>query len=188
MNQLREKLLTQFKDREFAHTYSREFLNLYIATQIKVVREQRGMSQSELATQAGMKQTRISVLEDVNYDAWTISTLKRIADALDVTLKVSFESYGPSISEIAKFSRESLQREARENSLAELQRSTLEGQQAMVFDIGALGGRRNQQPPSQKAPPTPFATTALQIASAEGSAGMFNAHPEPTTAAGAGML
>src|SRR5712692_5991842 len=88
MNELVEQLRLEFKDEECAYTYVDEFLNAAIATQIKVIREQRGLSQEQLAEKTGMKQERISVLEDVNYGSWSVTTLKRIARALGVTLKV----------------------------------------------------------------------------------------------------
>lgn len=107
-----DNLRRNFRNAEYAYAYADGFLNSRIATQIKVIREQRGWTQQHLATEAGMMQARISVLENVNYSAWSISTLRRIARALGVRLNVSFEEFGTLIPELGKFDRESLQRRA----------------------------------------------------------------------------
>lgn len=104
------KLKREFQDPEYAHTYAFGFLNSYIATQIKVLRESREWTQAILAQEVNMKQSRISTLEDVNYSAWSISTLRRLAKAFNLRLKVSFEEFGSLFQEIDTFSRKSLER------------------------------------------------------------------------------
>ena len=110
MNELADRLKKEFSDKEYRHAYVDEFLNSYIATQIKVLREQRGWNQEKLAQEAGMKQSRISVLEDVNYYSWSLSTLKKLAKAFDVPLNVSFGTFGDRLIDIQTFSREWLER------------------------------------------------------------------------------
>lgn len=111
MSLLADKLKTSFgTDKDYRHGYVDEFLNAYIATQIKVLREQREWTQQDLAQQAGMKQARISVMENVNYSSWSLNTLKRIAESFDLTLNVSFEDFGKRLVDIDRFSRESLER------------------------------------------------------------------------------
>jgi transcriptional regulator with XRE-family HTH domain len=100
----------EFKDKDYRHGYVDEFLNSRIATQIKVLREQREWSQSKLAEEAGMKQPRISVLENVNYSSWSINILRKLAEAFDLTLSVSFENFGSRMHDIKEFSRENLER------------------------------------------------------------------------------
>ena len=102
------KVKEAFKSKEYRHAYVDEFLNVSIATQIKVLREQRGRewSQKDLADKVGMKQPRISVMENVNYSSWSINTLRKLAKAFDLTLRVSFESFGERIKEIDQFNRE----------------------------------------------------------------------------------
>ena len=95
--------------------YAEESLNTYIATQIKVLREQRNLTQAELARLTGMKQPRIAVMEDINYSSWSIKTLRRLAEALDLRLSVKFETFSSLIPEVANFSRESLERFSFEN-------------------------------------------------------------------------
>jgi hypothetical protein len=59
-----------------------------------------------------MKQPRIAVLEDVNHDAWTLKTLKRLAEVFDVRVSLKFESFGSLVPEFERFSRETLRRPA----------------------------------------------------------------------------
>jgi len=110
MNELRNRLLEEFRDKEYRHGYVDEFMNSSIATQIKVLREQRGWTQKELADAADMKQSAISRLENANYSGWNIKTLRRLAEAFDVALSARFETFGSVLSEILGFSRESLER------------------------------------------------------------------------------
>lgn len=104
------KVKEAFKSKEYRHAYVDEFLNVSIATQIKVLREQRNWGQEQLAKEVGMKQPRISVMENVNYSSWSINTLRKLAKAFDLTLRVSFESFGERIKEIDRFNRETLER------------------------------------------------------------------------------
>ena len=64
-----------------------------------------------------MKQPRISVMENVYYDNWSISTLNKLAEAFDVTLNVSFETFSDRIDDIFRLNHESLKRKPREDVL-----------------------------------------------------------------------
>ena len=110
MSKLTENLKQEFKDKETRRVYCDDFLNAHIATQIKVLREQRGWTQAELALRAGMRQSRIAVIENVNYSAWTVDTLCRLAKAFDLTLSVKFESFGTMLQTFEGLSREELER------------------------------------------------------------------------------
>src|ERR1700732_747522 len=102
--------LEEFQDEEHRHAYAEDYLNTYLAVQIKVLREQRHMTQKDLAERIGTKQTGVSRLENVNHASWKTGTLKRIARALDVRLRISFETFGTLLDEAATFSRQSLER------------------------------------------------------------------------------
>jgi transcriptional regulator with XRE-family HTH domain len=110
MSELVDKLRSEFQDEEYRHAYADESLNTMIATQIKVLREQRHMTQAVLAEKTGMKQPRLSVLEDASYNSWSISTLRRLARAFDLTLRVSFESFTSFILDFESLGRETLER------------------------------------------------------------------------------
>lgn len=124
MNELVDKLRPEFQDKEYRHAYADECLNTMIATQIKVLREQRGMTQKQLADATGMGQPRIPLLEDATYENWTVNTLKRFAKAFDVALSVKFETFSRLISDFENLSRESLERPAFAND-AQFQNSRI---------------------------------------------------------------
>lgn len=110
MNELIETIKEDLRDEETRYVYAEDLLNTYIATQIKILREKKGWTQAVLAEQAGMKQERISVLEDVNYESWTANVLKRLARALDVRLSIKFEDFGSYLKEVANLNRAELDR------------------------------------------------------------------------------
>jgi transcriptional regulator with XRE-family HTH domain len=107
---IRERLKEEFLDPEYRYAYAEDFLNTSVAIQIKVLREHRDMTQEELADKIGTKQAGVSRLENVNYSAWKTETLRNIAKALGVRLKITFETFGTLLDEAAQFSREALSR------------------------------------------------------------------------------
>lgn len=115
MHGIGDELRHELRDAEYSEGYAESFLNAYIATQTKVIREQRDLTQAQLAQLMGTTQTAISRIENVNYSAWNIKTLKKLARALHVRLKVSFETYGTLPDEVISFGRNNLEREAREH-------------------------------------------------------------------------
>src|SRR5580693_8616767 len=90
-------------------------MNSWVAAQIKVLREQRGLSQQELAELLGTQQAGISRLENTGYAAWKVQTLARLARAFDVRLRISFEEFGTLPDELDKFGREFLKRNSYPN-------------------------------------------------------------------------
>lgn len=117
MSDLSKQLAEEFSDKEYAHAYMEEFNNMTIAAQIKALREQRGMTQQELAQRSGMKQERISALENVDYDAWTIKTLQKLARAFDVSVKMSFQAFSEGIMDVVNIKKERLEVLPREEDL-----------------------------------------------------------------------
>jgi len=114
MGAIGETLRHDLAQPEFSEGYAESFQDAYIATQIKVLREQNEWTQAALAERLRTTQTVISRIENVNYSAWNISTLKKLARAFRVRLKVSFETYGSLIDDMQYFSRENLRRIPRE--------------------------------------------------------------------------
>lgn len=106
------KLLERFQTFGYRHAYVDSFLDSFIATQIKVLREKRQLTQSALAELAGMRQSQISKLEDVNHSGWKVGTLKKLARAFDLVLVVRFESFGKVLPDIDRFGRAALERES----------------------------------------------------------------------------
>lgn len=108
------------RSEDYRYAYDEEFANTRMATQIKVLRESHDppLTQKQLAEEAGMKQSRISELENVAYSSWSISTLRRLARALGVRLAFEFESWGELLPEIDRLSRETLIRPSFEHDPA----------------------------------------------------------------------
>jgi len=124
ISDLANRVKKAFRNKEYRHAYVDEFLNVSIATQIKVLREQRNWTQAELGNRVDppMKQTRISIMENVNYSSFSINTLRKLAEAFDLTLRVSFESFGCRLKDIEQFSRVALERPSFEDDPAFVER------------------------------------------------------------------
>jgi transcriptional regulator with XRE-family HTH domain len=98
-----ERLKTDFQSEGARYAFVEDSLNAIIAAQIKSLREARVMSQQDLADIIGTKQSGISRLENVNYDSWKVDTLRKLARAFGVRLRISFEEFGSLIPEIENF-------------------------------------------------------------------------------------
>jgi len=97
------RLVELLENPEYRHEFFGSLISTTLAAQIKANRERRNWSQKRLGEHAGMLQSRISAMEDVNYQRWTIKTLKRLAEAFDVTLSVRFESFGKALDNLDGF-------------------------------------------------------------------------------------
>lgn len=125
MNELSKRLSQEFLDKEYAHSYMEAHASSRMAAQIKVLREQRELTQAGLAELSGMKQERISTLENVDYDAWTVNTLRKLARAFDTHLHVSFVSFSEGIEDVVSLSRKNLEVESRKDDLEKFSASLL---------------------------------------------------------------
>lgn len=107
MSRLRSKLQRKFADHGYRHGYVESFQDSWIGSQIRAMREQRGWTQEQLAERAGLGgQTSVSRLEDIDYSARTVNSLRRLAAAFDVALVVTFESFGEVLGRIDSFGQE----------------------------------------------------------------------------------
>ena len=110
MSELLEQLRQSFTDKEYRDSYSESFMNSYVAAQIKVLREQYPLTQGELGEKIGTSQPGVARFENVNYSSWKVETLRKIARALNVRLKITFEEFGTLPDDIDGFRREALLR------------------------------------------------------------------------------
>jgi transcriptional regulator with XRE-family HTH domain len=110
MSQLLERLREDFQDESARHEYAEAFTNASIAAQIKSLREADKLSQQQLADKIGTKQSGISRLENVNYASWKVDTLRKLARAFDLRLRISFEEFGTLVPEIENFKERTLTR------------------------------------------------------------------------------
>jgi transcriptional regulator with XRE-family HTH domain len=145
MNDILESLRHELRDPEYSEVYAESFLDSLIATQIKVLREQSGLSQQDLAEKIGTRQSVLSRIENINYSKWNVTTLKKLARAFRVRLKVSFETYGSLIMDVQAFSREGLQRTPRELDPVLLGESTPWVHRATPWHGDKRGGRKRKK-------------------------------------------
>lgn len=103
--ELFQHLVQDFQDPEARYAYVDDFLNASVAAQIKNLREMRGLKQAELAERIGTQQPGIARLESINYDAWKVETLRKIARAYDLWVDIQFREFADLPSEIDKFGR-----------------------------------------------------------------------------------
>ena len=103
MNELVEQLKKDLEDEEARYAYTDTVTNAFVSAQIKALREERGFNQEELAALIGTKQSGISRLEKSDYSAWKVETLRKLAKALGVRLRIRFEGFGTLVEEIKGF-------------------------------------------------------------------------------------
>jgi ribosome-binding protein aMBF1 (putative translation factor) len=80
-------------DPDLAEAVEAESFNADVAMKVYKARTAAGLSQQELAKRIGTQQSVISRIEDADYDGHSLGLLKRIANALGLTLRV--ELCGP---------------------------------------------------------------------------------------------
>lgn len=88
----KKNLINRLENKEYRDAFVSEHIDTGIPFQIRALRNQRQWTQQDLAHHSGMKQTRISLIEDLNYSSFSLTTLKKLASAFDVGLVVRFVS------------------------------------------------------------------------------------------------
>lgn len=94
----------------YSEADAESFANYFLATQIRVLREQLGLNQTQLAFKIGTTQSVISKIESVHCWSWNSETLRKVARAFGLRLKVSLEPYETLPDEIDAFCRETAKR------------------------------------------------------------------------------
>lgn len=88
-----EKSFRRLKNREARKAFVEAELVNGLAHQIRILRQQRGWTQQELASKLKTTQTAISRLEDPSYGRFSVKSLLALGDAFDVALHVRFQSF-----------------------------------------------------------------------------------------------
>jgi transcriptional regulator with XRE-family HTH domain len=83
----------EWTDVEYRHAAMEATVENLIAWQVRINREERGMTQDQLARAMGTKQPAISKLEDPDGGDVLVSTLVKAAHAFDCALLVRFVEY-----------------------------------------------------------------------------------------------
>ena len=82
----------QLKNPDFAARFRRAGEAWDVALQLSALREQAGLSQTQLAALLKTSQQQISRLESPGYEGHSLSMLRRVAKALNARVCVSFEA------------------------------------------------------------------------------------------------
>ncbi|MHB8092872.1 MAG: helix-turn-helix transcriptional regulator [Syntrophales bacterium] len=84
------RLQEDMKDPEFKTHYQEERQALKLAMKIAELRDQKGLSQKDLAKLMGTSQQAISRIESGEYEGFTLKTLEKIAEATGMRIKIEF--------------------------------------------------------------------------------------------------
>lgn len=79
----------QLKDSAFAERFARAGEAWDVALQLAALREKAGLSQQDLARKLHTSQQQISRLESPAYEGHSLSMLRRVAEALGATVRVT---------------------------------------------------------------------------------------------------
>ncbi len=158
---------------EYRNAYAESVSNSQIAAQIKAIREQRGMEQGDLAAKIGTKQPGISRFENVNYSAWNVRTLRRIAAAFGLRLKITFEEFGTLPGDLESFNRAGLQRRKFDDDPVFFPRRIPPGSEVSAINpkqqssVGAVGRALSPCAPSYRPDPSarPAPNTEMEVTS-----------------------
>jgi transcriptional regulator with XRE-family HTH domain len=116
-------LVRELSDDEFRHEYMMDQVRLYIAFQIRALREQRRWNQGDLAKAANKTQSVISRLEDPDYGKLSLQSCLEIAAAYDVPLLVQFVEWDDWLARMSNVSPSALRKRSFDaNRLLEINR------------------------------------------------------------------
>lgn len=94
----------KMKNKEYRHGLVNAQIEVDLPLQIRALRQQRGLTQPELAGLAGMKQPRISAMEKPGGSRFNLETLRRLAEAFDIALIVRFAPFSELLAWSKRFS------------------------------------------------------------------------------------
>src|SRR5919197_4987513 len=89
----RDELIAKLHSKQFRDAFVSSRVSNTLALQIRVMRQERGWSQSHLAELLGTSQNAVYRLESPQYGKPSITTLKRLASIFDVGLAVWFTPF-----------------------------------------------------------------------------------------------
>ncbi len=84
----------QLKDPDFAERFEKAGEAWDVALQLAALREKAGLTQRDLARKLHTSQQQISRLESPSYEGHSLSMLRRVAEVLGVTVRVTLTPKG----------------------------------------------------------------------------------------------
>jgi len=106
MSNFKDFLKEQFeKDKDFEKGFYQELEKARIAVEIASFREQAGLTQKELAQKVGTSQSAIARMENAGYQNYSLRTLRKIAEVLDLELVVSLREKGKDKAEVPRLAK-----------------------------------------------------------------------------------
>lgn len=115
------QLLQSWKDREYREQFVRERVQSSVALQLRALREQRQMTQTEMSERVGKAQPWISLVENPNYGKWTVATLLDFAIAFDTDLEIKFRPFSKALHELSRQTQEYFRVSSFEEELPKLE-------------------------------------------------------------------
>jgi transcriptional regulator with XRE-family HTH domain len=95
LSPIKTRISGKLADKKYRHAFFKGRGEIEIAYDLRRFRKMRGLSQGELAQLCGMKQSAISRIEQAS--KWNIATIWRIAEALDVRVRVAIDDMSEAI-------------------------------------------------------------------------------------------
>ena len=86
----KDYLKEELKNKEFKKAFNEEEVYASLAIQTANIRQEKGITQEELAKRLRTTQQTVSRLEDIHNKSYSLKTLIKLARALDKGLKVEF--------------------------------------------------------------------------------------------------
>lgn len=84
----------QLRNAKFSDRFEQAGAAWDVALQLAELRRQAGLSQKELAERLNTSQQQISRLESSTYEGHSLSMLRKVAEALDAEVRVTFSGKG----------------------------------------------------------------------------------------------
>lgn len=91
MKTFRDLLKEELKDESFKKSFFRGLEKTRVAIEIVAAREKNKLTQKQLADLVGTSQSAIARMENADYNGYSLRTLRKIADALNLQLTVSLK-------------------------------------------------------------------------------------------------
>ena len=136
MQNIRSALITEFGDPEYAHAFMASHTVSTISAQVYWTRKLRGWTQEMLADRSGIAQARISKIEAGDFSSLTMATLNKLAQALDVNLRLEFEPFANAVESVCGQTKKNLELPSRIDSLEALKSTVFAVQQ--LFGAGSI--------------------------------------------------